>query len=104
MKKSILLFFVISSLAILSCKKKTSETDNSGPKLIFKFKLDSTLARLDNFGNPAILKAGRSAQNPKFNLLSSHYVELAQNAYVPLGSGAVLYKAKETKTIQTAYH
>jgi hypothetical protein len=84
------------SCIIVACKKKEEDKASDGPKVIFKFKFDSTLARLDNFGMPASIPAGHSAQSPVFNLLSSHYVELAPTAYTPLGSGAVLYRAKET--------
>lgn len=72
-------------------------TDNStGPKLIFKFKFDSTQVRLDNFGNPVTaLPAGRSAYSPKFNQMASHYIELAPTDFDSLGKGAVLYHAPE---------
>lgn len=93
-----LIFSLLLVALFVSCKNKDKKDDitSEGPKVIFKFKFDSTLARLDNFGNPSTLPAGHSAQSPVFNKLSAHYVELAADNFVPLGSGSVLYRAKET--------
>lgn len=72
-------------------------TDNStGPKLIFKFKFDSTQVRLNNLGQPSTVASGNAAQSPKFNSISAHYIEMAQTDVTAVGSGAVLYKAEET--------
>ena len=68
----------------------------AGPKLIFKFKFDSTQARLNNFGAPSTIAAGNAAQSPRFNGMSAHYVEMAQSDITQIGQGAVLYKAEET--------
>ncbi len=68
----------------------------TGPKLIFKFKFDSTQVRLNNFGVPATIAAGNAGQSPRFNCMSAHYVEMAQNDFTQIGQGAVLYKAEET--------
>lgn len=69
----------------------------TGPRLIFKFKFDSTQARLDNFGNPApTLPAGHGAYSPKFNQMAAHYIELAQGDLTALGAGKILYHAPET--------
>lgn len=116
MKKTIALLLV--STVLFSCKKKTEEetapeetpivtpdkiypdtvwTDNStGPKLIFKFKFDSTQARLDNFGNPSTIPSGHSAYSPIFNQMAAHYIELAPTDFDSLGKGQVLYHAQET--------
>lgn len=66
------------------------------PRLIFKYKMDSTQARLDNFGNPSTVPSGHGAQSPVFHIMGAHYIELAQNAYTALGGGAVLYKTATT--------
>jgi len=68
----------------------------TGPKLIFKFKLDSTQARLNNFGQPTVVASGNAAQSPRFNGISGHYIELAKGDSTPVGAGAVLYRAEET--------
>jgi hypothetical protein len=67
-----------------------------GPFLVFKFKFDSTQARLDNFGNPAITPTANAAFSPIFNGMSGHYIEMAQTDLTAVGAGAVLYKANET--------
>jgi hypothetical protein len=101
MKNLTIVFFCLSILTLASCKKKTdpivSPTSTStAPRLIFKFKFDSTQARLDAFGQPVAVAAGHGAQSPVFHGMSAHYIELAASDNTALGGGAVLYKAKET--------
>ena len=107
---------------IFSCKKKTEEEDLTpitstttgavtddgypdtvwtatgiGPRLIFKFKFDSTQVRLDNFGNPSpTIPAGHGAYSPIFNQMAAHYIELAPTDFDSLGKGKILYHATET--------
>jgi hypothetical protein len=68
----------------------------SGAKLIFKFKFDSTQARLNNLGNPSGVAPGNAGQSPRFNGMSAHYIELSKSDSVPVGQGVVLYRAEET--------
>lgn len=68
-----------------------------GPRLIFKFKFDSTQVRLNNLGHPSPVGPGNAGQSPKFNGMSAHYIELAQDDFTQVGSGTVLYKAEETE-------
>lgn len=114
-------FLILFSLAILlnACKKKDSTEEittvpapvvpgkiypdsvwtplGSGPRLIFKFKFDSTQTRLDAFGNPSTsLPAGHGALSPVFNKMAAHYLELAPTDFTLLGGGQVLYHASET--------
>ncbi|HEY0030097.1 MAG TPA: hypothetical protein VGC65_05020 [Bacteroidia bacterium] len=70
-------------------------TSGATPRLIFKFKFDSTQVRLDNFGNPSTIPAGNAAQSPIFNFMSQHYIELAGDSD-PLGAGTVLYIGTQT--------
>jgi hypothetical protein len=80
-----------------ACSPSTSFTPDAatGPRLIFKFKFDSTQVRLDNFGNPSVIPAGNAAQSPVFNLMSQHYIELAGN-FDSLGQGEVIYLGAST--------
>lgn len=102
MKKNFILTASISlflSVFILSCGKEdtTEETPSPPqPKLIFKFKFDSMQVRLNALGQPQSLPAGHAAQNPKFNAISAHYIELTQSAFTALGAGSVLYHATQT--------
>ena len=91
MKKSLLILRVIALFAV-SCSKPEEET---GPKLIFKFRFDSTQTRLDNFGNVASMKSGNWGQSPVFQSMSAHYIELASDSITPLGFGSILYIAAE---------
>lgn len=77
----------------ISCKKSDTEAE---PGITFIFKFDSTQARLNNIGQPSIIPAGNAAQSPVFNKMSSHYLELAPEAFTALGAGVVLYRAQET--------
>ncbi len=102
MKKKFLIYFsLIISITLLSIScKKDSPTENpptpSQPKLIFKFKFDSTQTRLNSFGQPSDVANGNAAQNPKFNSISAQYIELSPSAFTALGSGSVLYQAAQT--------
>lgn len=89
-KFAILCMLSCSILFFAGCKKEKT------PKLIFKFKFDPTLQRLNNFGQPAAMPSGHAGQNPDFNKMSAHYIELATGPLTPLGSGTVLYHAAET--------
>lgn len=68
----------------------------TGPHLIFKFKFDSTQARLNNLGQASSVGSGNSAYSPKFNRMAAHYIELAPGDLTALGAGKVLYHAPET--------
>jgi hypothetical protein len=98
MKNTFKLLFACTLLltGLPSCKKdKTVTVTTPAPRLIFKFKFDSTQARLDNFGNAAVLPSSHRAQSPKFNAMSAHYIELANDAQL-LGQGKILYNASTT--------
>lgn len=111
----------LSLLIFISCKKKDTVTTEptpdptpvvscptcnfpdtvwtgtaSGPKLIFKFKFDSTQVRLNNLGTPTTVAAGNAGQSPRFNGLSAHYIEMAPTNSTQVGQGTVLYRAEET--------
>ncbi|MCB0795531.1 MAG: hypothetical protein KDB88_12405 [Flavobacteriales bacterium] len=92
---------LISSVALLvSCKKEDpspGQQPADGPRLILNFRFDSTQTRLDALGQPSpALPPGHAAQHPRFNAMSSHYVEFAPTAWTLPGMGAVVYHAPET--------
>lgn len=76
---------------ITGCKKNNTG-GGATPSLIFVFKFDSTQARLNNVGQPATMPSGHAGQCPQMNVMAAHYIELAANDLVPLGSGSVLYQ------------
>lgn len=105
-------------MLVYSCKKKEDNNDDdntpdpvptetcspsysfvpdngSGPRLVFKFRFDSTQVRLNNIGQPAAMIAGHAGQSPLFNEMSQHYIELAGD-FDMLGDGEVLYVGAET--------
>ena len=90
--------FAMFSILFSSCKDDDTNTPapNSSPNLVFRFVFDSTQARLDAFGNPAAVPANHGAQSPKFNKMSSHYIELAPGPFTLLGDGDVLFHNAET--------
>lgn len=87
-----ILIISLISLSIASCKKTEEST---GPRLIFKFRFDSTQVRLNNFGQISTIPLGHAAQSPVFNTMSAHYIELAPDSLTFLGNGEILYKANE---------
>lgn len=93
-----LLFSVTLLCTAPSCKKDKTVPEPTPAKkyIIFKFKFDSTLARLNNLGQPAVMPAGHSALSPVFNGMCAHYVELDPSMYTAIGGGPVLYHAPET--------
>jgi hypothetical protein len=97
MNNKLLLAFLISiSTLLCSCKKDENENSDAEPRLIFKFKFDSTQTRLDNLGNPSALPSGHGAQSPRFNKMSAHYIEMTPTQFTALGAGTILYHAPET--------
>jgi len=90
----LLLLLATITIVFTQCKKEPNPV--STPKLVLKFKFDSTQVRLNNIGEPSTIAPGNAAQSPVFNKMSAHYIELAPNAFTALGGGTVLYKAPET--------
>ena len=97
MKFNLPLCILTIALVTASCSKsdKQNPTDNS-PKLIVRMQVDPDQQRLGNTGQPESIPAGNAGQNPVFNAISAHYLELAPSAYTALGEGQVLYHAEET--------
>src|SRR2546421_8642896 len=93
MKNKFWILPALVSMILISCKKENS---GNNLQLVFKFKFDSTQERLNNIGQPSTIPAGHAAQSPIFNKMSAHYIELTSTALIPLGQGAILYKAAET--------
>lgn len=88
---------LLALAALNSCKKSSSdEIDNTGPKINFVFRFDSTQVRLNNLGQPSSIAAGNDAQSPVFNKMSAHYLEMTKDQFTAIGGGAVLYRAAET--------
>jgi hypothetical protein len=112
--KIVLVSFITMMLIFSACRKKgcmdstainydvkAKKDDGSCvfpeiPKLIVKFKFDSTQVRLGNLGQPVSVPAGNAAQSPVFHKISAHYVELAPTMYTQLGSGEIIYHGPET--------
>jgi len=88
--KNFSLLCICAAILLTSCK------EDKEPQLVFKFRFDSTQVRLNNIGQPQSIPSDHRAQNPKFNSISAHYIELAPDAWTALGSGEVLYTAPQT--------
>ncbi|REJ84796.1 MAG: hypothetical protein DWQ44_08150 [Bacteroidetes bacterium] len=97
MRYFILILVATGFFLFNSCRKDNSiDEPKDGPFLVFKFRFDSTQARLNNFGQPQGIPNGHGAQSPRFNKISAHYIELAPDSFTLLGQGKVLYMASET--------
>ncbi|MBK9274258.1 MAG: hypothetical protein IPM49_06940 [Flavobacteriales bacterium] len=99
MHRSTIALLLSLTLLAVSCRKEEPDPDPtpSGPRLILKFRFDSTQVRLDELGQPEpTLPTGHAAQHPHFNAMSAHYVEFAPTAWSLPGQGSVVYHAPET--------
>jgi hypothetical protein len=85
-------------LLAVSCKKDHTPdpVQPAAPRLIFKFKFDSTQVRLNSLGQVSSVPSNHGAQCPVFHGMSSHYIELTPNATTAIGGGDVVYHAPET--------
>ena len=96
MYKKILFAIIAISILAISCNKDET-TDDTGPKLIFKFKFDSTQARLNAFARPSTIPDGNWGQSPVFHAMSAHFIQLAEDSLSPLTTN-VLYRNNEVTT------
>ena len=89
---------MVAAILFTSCKKDKDPVEPVVPvyNLVLKYKFDSTQVRLNNLGQPEPMPAGHAGQSPRFNKMSSHYIELAQTRWTALGQGEVVYLAPET--------
>jgi hypothetical protein len=94
------LFCVVVAAAFISCKDDEPAAPTpvtpTPARIYFTFKFDSTQARLDNLGNPAVVPAGHGAQSPVFRYMSTHYIEMTPDMWTPLGNGTVVYVGPST--------
>lgn len=82
---------------VVSCQQgREDPRPEGGPRLLVRLEVDPSQERLGNLGQPVSVPDSHAAQNPLFNLISAHYLELAPTALTQLGDGAVLYHAPET--------
>ena len=79
--KKIFYLITIIGLFSIACDPKKTNPEPTGPRLIFKFKFDSTQTRLDNLARPSSIPVGNSAQSPVFHKMSAHYIELATDSF-----------------------
>ena len=96
MTKNITIGLILTAIFILSSCTKPKTSSTTKPRLIFKYKMDSTQARLNQFGVDTPMIAGHWGQSPTFHVMGAHYIEFSQNAYTALGAGAVLYTTPTT--------
>jgi len=93
------LIFALIIGGLFSCEKDKPEpapVDNSGPKLIFRMKMDPNQERLDGYGKLESVPVGHGAQTPDFKSISAHYIELSPNKFTQVGEGQVIYHGPET--------
>ena len=96
--KKVIIISVLTVLILGSCKKDTKTTTATtttnppaAPQLKFVFKFDSTQVRLNNVGMVSTIPANHKTQSPRFNTMSSHYVELAPDSLSAVGTGCKIY-------------
>jgi hypothetical protein len=85
--------FLSTVLFVAACCKP--EDQPSTAKLGIQFEFDSTQARLNQFGQPAIMLSGQAGQTPYMKNMSIHYLELVPNKNTQFGEGVIVYKGPE---------
>jgi hypothetical protein len=95
--KTKFLFLVVCAFAFTACET-TVTPPSSDAKLVFKLKMDPNQARLDAFAQSSSVPSGNAAQNPNFNGMSAHKIELVPSALTPVNDGAIVYHGAETTT------
>lgn len=97
MKGKLLIILTIFTGFFIACENANEEPNpGSSPKLLVKLSVDPNQERLGNLGEASSVPATNAGQNPNFNSISAHYLELAQTASTQLGEGEILYHAPET--------
>ena len=89
------LFFALCTIVFTSCDTTVDPPVNDA-KLVFKLKLDPTQARLDAFAQPSSVPSGNAAQDPQFNGMSAHKIELVPSPLTPVNGGTIVYHGAET--------
>ena len=86
---------ILALVVFSSCKKDTKNTTTTtpttAPQLKFVFKFDNTQQRLGDSGQVVTLPSTHRAQNPTFNGMSVHHIEMAQTFSTGVGFGTLLY-------------
>lgn len=95
--KTTALFFMACAFVFTACEPSVSPIQNDS-KLIFKLKFDSNQARLDAFAQPSTVPNGNAAQDPQFNSMSAHKIELVPSPLTPVNGGPIVYHGAETTT------
>jgi hypothetical protein len=93
--KTTFLFFVLCAFAFTACEEPNIHPTD-GSKLVFKLKFDPSQARLNAFAQPSSIPSGHAAQNPQFNGMSAHKIELVPSALTPVNGGTIVYHGAET--------
>ncbi|WMX13326.1 MULTISPECIES: hypothetical protein [unclassified Aureispira] len=89
------LFCILCAIFLSACEPNVTPPKNDA-KLVFKLKFDPTQDRLDAFAQPSSVPNGNAAQNPQFNGMSAHKIELVPSALTPVNGGAIVYHGAET--------
>ncbi len=92
-------WFILASTFFILASCSEDVTDNlptDEPELVFVMKLDPNQERLNNIGQASPMPANHRGQNPRFNAIGVHYIELSPQATTLLGEGEVLYQTPST--------
>jgi hypothetical protein len=95
--KNSFLFLVLCVFIFAACDSDSVSPKNDA-KLIFKLKFDPNQTRLNAFAQPASIPDGHAGQDPLFNGMSAHKIELVPNQFTPVNGGTIVYHGAETTT------
>lgn len=94
--KTTFLFCVLSAFFFTACNEPNVHSPQNNSKLVFKLKFDPNQARLDAFAQASSVPSGHAAQDPQFNGMSAHKIELVPSALTPVNGGTIVYHGAET--------
>ncbi len=80
----------------MACNKEDLPSQYTTDKMLkIRVRFDANQARLDSFGDPAVVPADHATQTPRFNTMSAHFIELVADEFTPYRQGAFLYQGEE---------
>lgn len=93
-KFSVQTLFLVCLLT--TCNKEDLPSPDVTDKMLkIRIRFDANQARLDSFGNPAVVPADHATQTPRFNSMSAHFIELVADEFTPYRQGALVYQGEE---------
>lgn len=92
-------YIYILSIVLLafSCSTDDAPSPSSHPMLHITFVMDTSVARLDNLGNPVSIPNTNAAQHPDFEILGLHFIGLFEDQFSAYENGVTVFSSPTTE-------